>query len=181
MTDLMNEFLSEMKNKGGFNQIIDGPDLFRSYWYSKHLEALNEPVLSSIAEHDETYRFLWLRSFHHPITIRIWRTGDEKNMVFKELDGHGGDWPGKMIAHQARRITTDEWNKFINLIQEASYWQLPAVGEDSGLDGANWILEGKKDGQYHLVDLWSLGSSGNYREACLYLLKLSGQKPQEIY
>jgi len=180
MTDLMTEFLSEMKNKGGFHQIISGLHPFLNYWYSKHLEAMNEPTLSTMTGHDETYRFLWLRSFHHPITIRIWRTGEVKKMVFKELDGQGGDLPGKMIAHQTRRITSDGWKKLIGLIQEASYWQLPTEREDAGCDGASWILEGKKDEQYHLVERWS-PQDGIYRKACLYLLKLSGHKPQEIY
>ncbi len=81
---------------------------------------------------------------------------------------------------RTRRLTTDEWYKFIKLLRQASYWQLSTESKNGGKDGAQWILEGKKDKQYHLVDRWT-PRRGSYSEACLYLLKLSGQKRQEIY
>jgi hypothetical protein len=171
---------SEMMNQGSSNQGINSLDSFRNEWYSKHLKAMDESSLNSIAESDETYRFLWLRTFHHPIAIRVWRKGEERNMVFKELDGAGGYEPGKLIANRSRRLTTDEWDKFIKLLQRASYWRLPAESKNGGKDGAQWILEGKKDEQYHVVDRWS-PEGGSYREACLYLLKLPGQKQKELY
>jgi len=171
---------SGMMNHGSSNQSINSLDSFRNEWYSKHLEAMDESSLNSIAESDETYRFLWLRSFHHPIAIRVWRKGEERKMVFKELDGAGGYEPGKLIANRSRRLTTDEWDNFIKLIQQTSYWQLPTEGKNGGKDGAQWVLEGKKDKQYHIVDRWS-PEGRSYREACLYLLKLSGPKQKELY
>ena len=171
---------SETMRQGSPNQSINSLDSFRNEWYSKYLKAMDVSSLNSIAESDETYRFLWLRTFHHPIAIRVWRKGEERNMVFKELDGAGGYDPGKLIANRTRRLTTDEWDKFIKLLQQASYWQLPKESKNGGRDGAQWILEGKKDEQYHVVDRWS-PEGGSYREACLYLLKLSGQKQKELY
>jgi len=116
-----------MINQGNLNQSINSLDSFRNEWYSKHLKAMDESSLNSMAETDETYRFLWLRTFDHPIAIRIWRKDEERNIVFKELDGAGGYEPGKLIANQIRRLTTDEWDKFINLLQQTSYWQLPIL------------------------------------------------------
>jgi len=171
---------SETMNHGSSNQSINSLDSFRNEWYSKHLKAMDESSLNSMAESDEAYRFLWLRTFHHPIAIRVWRKGEERNMVFKELDGSGGYEPGKLIANRTRRLTTDEWDKFIKLLRQATYWQLSTESKNGGRDGAQWILEGKKDKQYHLVDRWT-PRRGSYSEACLYLLKLSGQKRQEIY
>lgn len=171
---------SEIMSQGSSSQGINSLDSFRNEWYSKHLKALNEPALPSIEGANETYRFLWLRSFHHPIAIRVWRIGEERNIVFKELDGAGGYEPGKLIANKTRRLTADEWDKFIDLLQKTSYWQLPTESKDFGLDGAQWVLEGKKDEQYHIVDRWS-PRSGSYLEACSYLLKLSGRKQKEIY
>jgi len=171
---------SETMRQGSPNQSINSLDSFRNEWYSKHLKAMDESSLNSMAGSDETYRFLWLRTFHHPIAIRVWRKGEERNMAFKELDGAGGYDPGKLIANLTRRLTTDEWDKFIKLLQQASYWQLPTESRNGGRDGAQWILEGKKDEQYHVVDRWS-PEGGSYREACLYLLKLSGQKQKELY
>src|SRR5262249_15746244 len=43
---------------------------FRVEWYSKHLAAMGEPSLLELSRAD-AYRFLWLRSFHHPISARL--------------------------------------------------------------------------------------------------------------
>jgi hypothetical protein len=167
-------------NQSDTKQDFNSLDSFRNEWYSRHLKAMDETSLDSMAGSDETYRFLWLRTFHHPIAIRVWRKAEERNMVFKELDGAGGYDPGKLIANQTRQLGADEWDKFIDLLQQASYWRLPTDSKDGGCDGAQWVLEGKKDNQYHIVDRWS-PQSGSYSEACLYLVKLSGQTPQQIY
>jgi len=39
-------------------------------------------------------------------------------------------------------------------------------------DGDEWVLEGVRDGRYHVVARVS-PRNGTYREACLYLLSLS--------
>jgi hypothetical protein len=48
-------------------------DQFRSDWYSRELRILDEPSLLAIAKDasSESYRFLWLRTFHHPVAIRV--------------------------------------------------------------------------------------------------------------
>jgi len=47
-------------------------DLFVREWYSKHLVAMEEPSLScGVLEDTETYRFLWLRTFHNPVAVRF--------------------------------------------------------------------------------------------------------------
>lgn len=171
---------NEKMSKPASNQNLNSLDLSRNEWYSKHLKAMNEPPFFSLEGQGESYRFLWLRTFHHPITIRVWQTGQERTLVFKELNGAGGYEPGKLIVDQSRQLTADEWEKFLTLLNRASFWQLPADSNDSGNDGAQWILEGRKDGKNHLVDHWT-PESGNYREACLYLLNLSGREIKDIY
>jgi hypothetical protein len=47
---------------------------FHAEWYSKHLAALREPSLWQVARQQptsEVYRFLWLRSFDHPFSLRL--------------------------------------------------------------------------------------------------------------
>jgi hypothetical protein len=45
----------------------------KSQWYSSQLRALQEPSLLSLSKSPsaESYRFLWLRTFNHPIAIRL--------------------------------------------------------------------------------------------------------------
>ena len=146
----------------------------QSEWYAKHLAALGEPPLYFCnGGVEESYRFLWLRTFHHPVVVRIWKWGGAQFLNVKELDGAGGYAPGKLILNRTRELTADEWDEFTNLVEQSCYWRMPSEDEDlTGMDGAQWILEGIKQERAHVVDRWT-PRSGSYHELCLYLLKLS--------
>jgi hypothetical protein len=150
-------------------------DQFRRDWYSKHLEAMHEASFYfPDSSEEESYRFLWLRSFHHPVAVRVRSSGGGLLITVKELSGAGGHDPGKLTVNRTRKVAKEEWDEFIRLIEQTCYWGLPT--EDEGLigeDGAQWILEGVRSSRYHIVDRWS-PRNGSYREACLYMLKLSG-------
>ena len=64
-------------------------DSFRSEWYSSHLRAMSEPILAAPTT-TRTYRFTWLRSFHHPIAIRIVSGPGQPKVIAVELNGAGG-------------------------------------------------------------------------------------------
>jgi hypothetical protein len=142
-------------------------------WYAKHLKAMAEQSLLSYPESQaESYRFLWLRSFHHPVAVRVWRSDGGLFLNVKQLSGAGGYEPGRLITNQTRQLTNAEWDDFVGLLDHSCYWQLPAEIDEMGNDGAQWILEGAREGRYHVVDRWT-PRIGDFREACLYLLKLS--------
>lgn len=158
-------------------------DQFRAAWYSKHLEAMKEASFYfPDNSEEESYRFLWLRSFHHPVAVRIWNSGGEQFIAVKEMNGAGGYEPGNLTLNQARKLAGAEWGEFTRLLEQTCYWELPTEGESLGADGARWILEGVKGGRYHIVDRWS-PENGIYREACLYALRLSGLRvdSEDIY
>jgi hypothetical protein len=71
---------------------------FLNGWYSRHLEAMNERPLSALENEDESYRFLWLRTFHKPVAIHVWRAGELHFIVVKRLNGHGGYDPAGLIS-----------------------------------------------------------------------------------
>ncbi len=144
-------------------------------WYAKHLKAMNEKsLLNDSDEQTEIYRFLWLRSFHHPIFVRVERYSRYSIKIFtKELDGAGGYQPGKSLRSGEFTIYEKEWNEFLTLLEKADFWKMASNNEDLGRDGAQWILEGVKESRYHIVDR-SSPREGEYREACIFLLKLSG-------
>jgi hypothetical protein len=157
---------------------------FRNNWYSKHLRAMKEESLYS-PEGDwvESYRFLWLRTFNHPVAVRIWKCGSVRFISVKELDGAGGYEPGKLKLDRKRELTPDEWSGFMRHLNDSCYWQLPSQDHaGDGNDGSQWILEGVKAGRYHVVDRWT-PQNGSYRELCLFMLQLSGLKldSSELY
>ena len=152
----------------------EGRDGFVSEWYAKHLAAMNEPsLLASPSTQREVYRFIWLRTFHHPLAIRLWRENSQAQLVAIELDGRGGYEPGAIIKDKPRRLTEQEWLEFLRLLNQTNYWTMPAEDpEISGFDGAQWILEAVREDRYHLVERWS-PRRGEYHAACLYLLKIA--------
>ena len=57
---------------------------------------------------------------------------------------------------------------------------IKAVVERSGLDGADWVVEGRRAGLYHAVIRWE-PKPGPFRDACEELIKASGVSfPAEI-
>lgn len=148
-------------------------DNFTNDWYGKHLKAMTEESLLDAADEAEIYRFLWLRTFHHPVFVKVVRHRNEIKLFTKELDGAGGYEPGKVLRSDEITLKHEDFCRFLNLLEKADYWNLGAENNDSGVDGSQWILEGVKKGRYHLVDRWT-PETGKYREACLFLLKLSG-------
>ena len=159
--------------KGNFSGKWEKRDDFVNDWYGSHLRAMGEKSLLAANQTAETYRFLWLRTFHHPIFVRIERRDDEINLFTKELDGAGGYEPGKVLRSNKLSIKPEDFCKFLKLLEEANYWNLPIDNDDMGNDGAQWVLEGVRNGRYHAVDRWT-PQTGEFREACLFLLKLSG-------
>lgn len=161
-----------------FPRRILGNDMSPKYsvagWYDKHLKMMSEKSLLDISDAEtETYRFLWLRTFDHPIFVRITRNQNEVKLFTTELDGAGGYEPGKVLRSNEITLEQEDFYNFLNLLENADYWNLPADNKEDGNDGAEWILEGVKNGRYHFVERWS-PRTGEYREACLHLLKLSG-------
>jgi hypothetical protein len=143
---------------------------------------MKEPSMLSLTDCSaESYRFLWLRSFHAPIAVRLWRSNGQHFLVVKQLRSRDDDRPGKILISRINSLSEEEWNNFKKLLHESSFWKLlveePTVVNPDGsitvyADGAQWIMEGASDNCYHIVDRHS--AKGEYREACLYLLKLSG-------
>jgi hypothetical protein len=160
--------------RGDFSNGWAGAEDFMNDWYGKHLQAMNEKSLLDAPAGQEVYRFLWLRTFHHPISVRVERSQNEIKLFTKEVNGAGGYEPREVLRDESRKLDQTEWCEFLKLLRQADYWNLPTDGDDDlGNDGAQWILEGIKENRYHVVDRWSPTKS-EYREACLYLLRLSG-------
>jgi len=148
-------------------------DSLTKRWYSYHLYALKEPVIKDYKGSNEIYRFTWLRSFDHPITIRLQNHGVGIQLFAKMTSGAGGYESGKITWDTTFTISKNQWNDFIALADKARFWQMPIDAYRNGKDGAEWIMEGVRDKQYHWVNRWSPADTDNFKSTCEYLLKLS--------
>jgi hypothetical protein len=154
-------------------------------WYTQHLIALEEPSLFEASQDKKLhcYRFLWLRTFDHPIALRLVVDPEGTGLIYvKVADGAGGYEPGKLVTNETVPITKQNVDKFLLQLKKMQFWNLPTQ-EKTGVistDGAQWILEAVREGQYHIVDKHSPGK-GNYREAALFLVDLAHLQIKNIY
>ena len=148
--------------------------------YTNKLKQFNEPTLLDGGH--TGYRFLYLRSFHPAIAVRIWVDGEEKRLSVKAMSRHNNDQLATMVA---RPMTPHEWATFSKLLADSCLWEMPVTSDAPiAFDGAWWVFEGAHENHYHVTHQQS-PQSGLYRELCLYLLKLSGlpldESKDEIY
>lgn len=170
-----------------FSSLRESDD-FTVQWYSQHLEAMREPSLfqaSKMGDKLHSYRFLWLRTFSHPIAIRLSIESDGTGtLIYVLTSGGGGYEPGEIRTNRSVSLTRKQVSEFLDCLKKADFWKLPTEEEvPEGvvqLDGAQWIIEGVKDGKYHIVDRWS-PEKGAYRAAALFLLQLTQLKVKEVY
>lgn len=153
---------------------------FRREWYGKHLSAMGEPSLVEIASRgDAAARFLWLRTFHQPIVVRVQAADDAFRLVATRLSGMGGYAPGVVESRTERVLSANEWRRLEEALRDAAFEAIPAELNTLGADGAQWIIERAKDGVYRVVDRWSpepTGADAAFRAACDTFLDLAGEQ-----
>jgi hypothetical protein len=131
-------------------------DEFLREWFSTVLLRLNEPSLYERSKpvSSQSYRFLWIRAFHHPVSIRfdVGRDGIAV-LTVKVASGNGGPSPGHLIENRTRRITKERTAWFLGQINALEFWTLRSRynSQPPGPDGAEWVIEGIKDGNYIVV------------------------------
>ena len=159
-------------------------DDFIIAWYSKNLSAMNEPSLWNAREtrSREAYRFVWLRTFHRPFAFRLELSPDGTGVLTaKSASGSGGYDPGQLVLNKTVQLKATEVRDFTSRLDKLGFWALPTQDPSaSGLDGAQWIFEGIKDGRYHTVDRWT-PKSGSFRELMLRLVTLAGENVEPVY
>jgi hypothetical protein len=166
---------------------------FEEHWYSGQLAALREqPLCCGYKGSQTVVRFIWLRSFHHPVAIRLFQSGDGGWLLTtKVASGAGGYGPGHLTTNLTRKLKADEALKILSLVApETDYWKLKSREEldptsPDGLmtiqvDGARWIVEVLDGNSYHVVDQWS-PEEGIIYEVGTRFMALSGRKFDPVY
>jgi len=109
-----------------FNAEITGD--IGSAWRTKFLARLRElPLKDSTANVDETYRLIWIPTFHKPTVIRIWRSGENYYIVTKRLNRKNDLTIGNLKFDQTRSLTAEKWHSFVSLINQSCFWNAPSI------------------------------------------------------
>ena len=148
-------------------------------WLEVQLVDLQENCLyNNVTKQNSTiYRFTWLRSFHHPIAIRVERVENEIMLYWKVGKGAGGYEPKGLKKSGKKRLSLRDWTEFERLIKESNFESLPNEKYIPMTDGATWTLERKSSDSYKAHH--SNWPSKEIKEACLYLLSLTKIKVKE--
>jgi hypothetical protein len=127
---------------------------FENDWFSKHLLAMREPSLNCATDWP-VYRFLWLRTFHHPIVVRVEFKPNETRLIAVELDGAGGYEPGKQRRRIDRALSLEESAKLLDAIAHSRVWDAADEPEVLGLDGSQWVVEARGGERYRVRNAWT--------------------------
>jgi hypothetical protein len=152
--------------------------------YSKYLMAMAEPSLLALSEKEsvESYRFIWLRTYHRPVVYRINIQKDGSAFLrVKTTSGAGGYEPGRMVVNKRKSLTSSNVGYLLSAMKELEFWSLPTNARSgSGLDGSDWILEGVRNGKYQVI-LRRNPKEDAFRRLLLHLVSIGGVKVGPIY
>jgi hypothetical protein len=71
------------------------------------------------------------------------------------LDGAAGYDPGHVSRRVTRALSDDEWQTVIARLEGVQFWQMATRFDLVAFDGAQWIVEARRNGRYHIVDRWT--------------------------
>ena len=163
----------------------------KEYLYT--LSRFSEPQIYPASNPNvEVYRIFVAPTFSHALSIRVERDGSSYVLVAKYLSGQVGyDW-GTLKGEKKRRLKQKEWQKLLDLINQASFWTLPSEDKEPEpnekgeeiicLDNTHWHLEGVSGGKYHFVERYC-PESQSFKAIGLYMVKLSklGIKESDLH
>ncbi|MEQ1642677.1 MAG: hypothetical protein ABL959_04425 [Pyrinomonadaceae bacterium] len=150
------------------------------------------PVLPIDVPGYEGYRIRVIPTFGNPISVRVEKRTNQYSLVGKRLRGQGGYSVGPLKAIKNRKLSAMEWKGLIQLLQGADFWNLaylekPAERNELGevsicLDGAEWVLEGVREGKYRVVNRYCPDQK-EFVDIGFRLLKLSklGLKRRDLF
>lgn len=149
--------------------------------FADALAALQEAPLTS-ERSTQSYRFLWLRSFHEPISIRIDVREDGTSTLTAKVGATPGSNERGALESRTERLSRAQSDLVIRGISSTAFWSLPAKTGRIGPDGAVWLVEGVRPKRHHAVFRWA-PKSGPIREIGVDFLRLSkiAVEPDELY
>lgn len=111
-----------------------------------------EPLCRSQLTESDAYRFIWHSSFDGDAVVHIARHGDAIALRWRYLSFRvrvEGEAP-PIVA-----LSPADWGRLQDYLNAAKFWSLSPVGDAAGFDGAEWLIEGRRNDIYRAVLRWS--------------------------
>lgn len=150
---------------------------FQIHWFSREMYALGErPLWPQDSGQGATFRLTVLPAFSGPsvVTLTIGQSGATRVAIRKlNLDRQA------MEIDEERQAPQAELTSLLTDLDQAHFWAMPSERKSVGLDGADWILEGKHGNTYHVVERWcpnyhTTPEEAPFADALRLLFKLAG-------
>jgi hypothetical protein len=124
----------------------------RSNCCRSRLVGTEEPLCRSRPTEDEAYRFIWHSSFDGDAMVHIACKGQaialrwNYSTLLRRSDGQQ--------TCGTRVLSATDWGRLHRTLDTAKFWSLAAREDSYGLDGADWLIEGRRKDIYHAVHRW---------------------------
>jgi len=148
--------------------------------YPKQLVAYDDKPLSELARegNELIYRFSCFPSFAPSVIVRLHVNEAGDGIVFLNRWGGRRALDHRQYSREGTQyeVSAPEVSKFLALVKSTDFWNMPPSGNSllmPGNDGSTWILEGIRNGAYHVVSRWS-PEPGDFRGAGLLLMNYAG-------
>ncbi|WP_315769006.1 hypothetical protein [Bradyrhizobium sp. SZCCHNR2012] len=109
------------------------------------------PMCRFRATNSEAYRFLWTSSFNGAAVVHIVR---QDNFVELRSRVLGRSRLSREEPAVSTTLSLEDWKIVQNALTVSNFWSLDSADERIGLDGACWLIEGRRGDTYHWVDRW---------------------------
>jgi hypothetical protein len=147
--------------------------------YSEFLQAAHETSLWDLSRQDstaESYRLLLLRTFDRPASVRLLVKPGGTGWFYRRMTrGTGATQPGGIGEWGMSWSWKSRTASFRVTIEDAGFWNLPTMDANAKTAvhcRSHWILEGVKNGKYHIVDRCSPVPADPVRVIGTRLMKL---------
>ncbi|MBK8247647.1 MAG: hypothetical protein IPK85_09655 [Gemmatimonadetes bacterium] len=132
---------------------LTGADSLRVAWFGNALAAMGEPRLPD--HQGEVLRFLWMRTFHRPMAVRLeWRR-DGCLVVLSMLEGRAGEALGAVRKRDSTVTAVDRCDAVRASVHAAGFARTSLPPNVRKRDGSEWVFERQGRDGYHVVVRWS--------------------------
>jgi hypothetical protein len=120
-------------------------DCCRAGEVSYHI-GTDEPLCRPRKTNHEVYRFIWRSSFDGDAVVDITRKDQAIALRWKRTF---------TAAAPSVTLSLNDWEELQRALKAARFWSLDNAEKQWGLDGAQWLIKGRRGDIYHSVDRWS--------------------------
>jgi hypothetical protein len=172
------EILAPDENPQYFPIGLFSEDVQVSEWtarrYAKDLRALGEPSLwkTTMKPDWAVYRFTVIPSRAPGFVLRLMVDPDGNATLVAKWQIRGEGPESTHVHQQSVPVGREQVKEFDELVRASNFWLLSTGKLAAGVDGQEWLLEGRRNSEYHIVERWSGAMEGGYYKACEYLYKL---------